>query len=255
MYAPTAFCYDCFDEQPDALFFLYNTNGSAISFSLWDSVIHGFLELVERDAVGIWWYNRVVRPRVHIDTFSDELLDRMVQQHDARGRKLTVFDVTNDLNIPVFAAMSQHALGEPPLFGFGAHFDARNALRRAFTELGQALYYEDQIRRKWQGFNWSQQFHLTHQAVGEREAKDYVRFAKTPTVATCAAVAASIGSEIFFVDCTRADIGLPAVKVIVPGLRHIWPHFGSGRLFDVPVSLGWLTESTDPLHLNPEHLR
>jgi ribosomal protein S12 methylthiotransferase accessory factor len=32
------------------------------------------------------------------------------------------------------------------------------------------------------------------------------------------------------------------VKVIVPGLRHFWSRFGAGRLYDVPVKLGWLAE-------------
>ena len=34
---------------------------------------------------------------------------------------------------------------------------------------------------------------------------------------------------------TRPDIGLPVVKVIIPGLRHFWSRFGAGRLYDVPV--------------------
>src|SRR5690606_30411941 len=31
-------------------------------------------------------------------------------------------------------------------------------------------------------------------------------------------------------------IGMPAVKVIVPGLRHFWARFAPGRLYDVPVA-------------------
>jgi ribosomal protein S12 methylthiotransferase accessory factor len=33
---------------------------------------------------------------------------------------------------------------------------------------------------------------------------------------------------------------MPVVKVIVPGLRHFWARFAPGRLYDVPVKLGWL---------------
>jgi len=42
--------------------------------------------------------------------------------------------------------------------------------------------------------------------------------------------------EFLVLDQTRPDIALPVVKVIVPGLRHFWPRFGPGRLYEIPVS-------------------
>jgi oxazoline/thiazoline synthase len=44
---------------------------------------------------------------------------------------------------------------------------------------------------------------------------------------------------------------VPVVKVVVPGLRHFWPRFGPGRLFDVPVRLGRLSRPTRYADLNP----
>jgi hypothetical protein len=41
------------------------------------------------------------------------------------------------------------------------------------------------------------------------------------------------------------------VKVLVPGLRHFWTRFGAGRLYDVPVQLGWLDRPTAEEDLNP----
>ncbi len=37
-------------------------------------------------------------------------------------------------------------------------------------------------------------------------------------------------------------LGMNVVKVIVPGIRHFWRKTGLGRLYDVPVKLGWLSE-------------
>ena len=59
------------------------------------------------------------------------------------------------------------------------------------------------------------------------------------------------GMEMLVLDETRPDIGLPVVKVIIPGLRHYWPRFGPGRLYDVPVLLGWLREPLSEEQLNP----
>jgi ribosomal protein S12 methylthiotransferase accessory factor len=44
---------------------------------------------------------------------------------------------------------------------------------------------------------------------------------------------------------------MPVVKVVVPGLRHFWPRFAPGRLFDVPVRLGRLPRPTAYADLNP----
>ena len=41
------------------------------------------------------------------------------------------------------------------------------------------------------------------------------------------------------------------VKVLVPGLRHFWARFAPGRLYDVPVAMGRLTEATPYEQLNP----
>jgi ribosomal protein S12 methylthiotransferase accessory factor len=52
-------------------------------------------------------------------------------------------------------------------------------------------------------------------------------------------------------DQTRPDIGLPVVKVLVPGLRHFWARYAPGRLYDVPVQMGWLAQPLREEQLNP----
>ncbi len=48
------------------------------------------------------------------------------------------------------------------------------------------------------------------------------------------------GFEVLVLDQTRPDVGLPVVKVVAPGLRHFWPRYAAGRLYDEPVALGWI---------------
>jgi ribosomal protein S12 methylthiotransferase accessory factor len=61
----------------------------------------------------------------------------------------------------------------------------------------------------------------------------------------------SRGMEVLVLDQTRPDVGLPVVKVIVPGMRHFWARLGPGRLYDVPVQLGRLATPTLYEELNP----
>jgi oxazoline/thiazoline synthase len=41
--------------------------------------------------------------------------------------------------------------------------------------------------------------------------------------------------------------------VIVPGLRHFYRRFAPGRLYDVPVKLGWRDRPLAEDELNPIH--
>ncbi len=57
--------------------------------------------------------------------------------------------------------------------------------------------------------------------------------------------------QVLVLDQTRPDVGLAVAKVIVPGLRPFWARLAPGRLFDVPVNLGWLPEPLCEDQLNP----
>jgi ribosomal protein S12 methylthiotransferase accessory factor len=71
-------------------------------------------------------------------------------------------------------------------------------------------------------------------------------------VLACQALVERLGLEMLVLDQTRPDIGLPVVKVIVPGLRHFFARFAPGRLYDVPVQLGWLREPLLEDQFNPQ---
>jgi ribosomal protein S12 methylthiotransferase accessory factor len=59
------------------------------------------------------------------------------------------------------------------------------------------------------------------------------------------------GLEMIVLDHTRPDIGFPVARVVVPGLRHFWARHAPGRLYDVPVDLGWLSAPRAEGELNP----
>jgi ribosomal protein S12 methylthiotransferase accessory factor len=67
----------------------------------------------------------------------------------------------------------------------------------------------------------------------------------------CVDTAANHGLETFVLDMTLPDVGLNVVKVVVPGLRHFWKRLAPGRLYDVPVKMGWLKVPLKEEELNP----
>jgi ribosomal protein S12 methylthiotransferase accessory factor len=70
-------------------------------------------------------------------------------------------------------------------------------------------------------------------------------------VVDCFARVEAKGMEVLILDQTRPDVGLPVAKVVVPGMRHFWARYAPGRLYDVPVELGWLKRPKREKDLNP----
>ena len=70
-------------------------------------------------------------------------------------------------------------------------------------------------------------------------------------VDACVDIARRAGLDFLVLNQTRPDVEVNVVRVIVPGLRHFYRRFGPGRLYDVPVKLGWLDRPLPESELTP----
>jgi ribosomal protein S12 methylthiotransferase accessory factor len=259
-YIPTSQLY-FFYSGPAA--FHADSNGCAAGNTLEEAIVQGFLELVERDAYAIWWYNRLRRAEVDLSHFNDSYVQDLKAQLAETGRRLWVLDVTSDLGVPTYVAISHWMQNgqENIEFGSGAHFDPRIAMLRTLTELNQFL-----------------SIGLMGGGTGEKSSLDGVtplRLADYPfltpsgtvqpstgwtaglldntrrQVDACVDIAARAGLDFLVLDQTRPDVEVPVVRVIVPGLRHFYRRFGPGRLYDVPVKMGLLDRPLQESELTP----
>jgi ribosomal protein S12 methylthiotransferase accessory factor len=67
----------------------------------------------------------------------------------------------------------------------------------------------------------------------------------------CVKLAKRLGLDFLVLDQTRPDVGVPVVRVIVPGLRPFHRRFAPGRLYDVPVKLDLRKRALRKADLNP----
>jgi ribosomal protein S12 methylthiotransferase accessory factor len=268
---PTQYLYYGYPYEDRRVIAHADSNGCAAGTSLEDAMVQAICELVERDAVAIWWYNRLSRRGVDLASMRDPFVDRMVQVYDDLGRDVWALDLTSDLGIPVVGAFSRarSADSEDILIAFGAHLDPRIATLRALTEMNQFLtsvlpefgggpphYSGDAAFATWcQSATVDEQSYLR-----PSKATDDVNIAQWPSCGSadiladlnvCVGRLESAGLEVLVLDQTRPDVGLPVVKVLAPGMRHFWPRFGPGRLYDVPVERGWVGSPTPEEELNP----
>ncbi len=142
-YLPTSFCYYGY-RSADPLFARADSNGCAAGSVIEEAVLQGLLELIERDAVALWWYNRLQRPAVDLTTIDDPYVPALIRHYHELRRELWVLDITSDFGVPTFAALSRRVDKEEEdiIYGFGAHLDACVALTRALTEMNQSLEAE-----------------------------------------------------------------------------------------------------------------
>lgn len=271
-YLPTVYCYFGYPEppQPDCW---ANTNGCAAGNTLEEAVLQGFLELVERDSVALWWYNRLQKPAVDLERFDEPYFQAVTDYYQSIGREVWVIDLTGDLNIPTFAAISRRCDREVEdiVLGFGTHFDPKLAIQRALTEVSQMLpavlnanpdgttqyatSAESHVLQWWQTATLETQPYLVPDPCAASKCNsDYPivwheDFLKD--IQYCQQLVEERGMEMLVLDQTRPDIGLNVVKVIVPGLRHFWKRLDAGRLYDIPVQMGWLENPLAEEELNP----
>jgi ribosomal protein S12 methylthiotransferase accessory factor len=149
-------------------------------------------------------------------------------------------------------------------FGSGAHFDPRIALLRALTELNQFLSIGlmggkavgKPSRDGDTPLRLDDHPYLTpngHPATQYESSSKFGRLDPSEQVAACMQTAKRAGLDFLVLDQTRPDIDVPVARVIVPGMRHFYRRFAPGRLYDVPVKLGWLDRPLPESELNPIH--
>jgi ribosomal protein S12 methylthiotransferase accessory factor len=269
-YFPTASLFFGYPLQPGNRYSGADSNGNAAGTCLEDAIVQGFMELVERDGVAIWWYNMLRRPAIDLSSFGDPYYDTWQRSYRAANRETWALDLTTDLGIPTVVTVSRR-IDKPVedlLIAFGAHFDIKIAISRAMTEMNQFLpavidakdgaeeygFPDPEQHRWWRTATLANQPHLRPLDGSARTAADYTDQSTddlAEDVRLAQRIVARAGMELLVLDQTRPDIGLPVVKVIVPGMRHFWTRYAPGRLYDVPVRMGWMDAPTAEADLNP----
>ena len=270
-YLPTSMLYSMPPELRGPADSIADSNGCAAGNTPEEAILQGFYELAERDAFAIWWYNRLRAPAVDLSSFDDEYLVSAPEQYSRHERELWMLDVTSDLGIPAFVALSRRpgARTEDIIYGAGAHGDPRVAALRAICELNQCLTWLPDPRKGsgqptiddplalwwWKTARLTECSWLAPAAdLPLRVASKYPKIESADTredVEHCRSLVEARGMEFLVLDQTRPDIGMPVVRVIVPGLRHFWARFAPGRLYDVPVGMGRRKRPLSEADLNP----
>lgn len=250
-YVPADAVFHGMPKQQQYRAAVFESNGLSAGNTLGEAVVQGLLELIERDAVAIWWFNRLLRPAMCTDCMKGEAwFEISLALLKRNGWQVHFLNLTLDTATPVVAAVG--CIGGGYLIGYGSHFDPRLALSRALTELIQLQAIMKPVRppKGWEDVTYLY-------PSPEAKALEASFFHPTTTLTTSDLViwgvskVADVGVDTIVINVSRPDIGIAVVKVMAPGLRAFRPRFGEGRLYEVPVTLGLLKQRKTYAELNP----
>ena len=224
-------------QPPAAGCFPVGSNGLGAGGTRAEAIRHALLELIERDALSLWWQRTAAARggRVALPDDPGTPLGRLLGALAAAGFAAAVHDVTSDLAVPAFAAVIADRLDPQGHAGLGsaAHLSAARAVQ-------QALLEAIQVRTSYIA-GARDDLSPGEYAAGGAEAKrrwvEALLVDSAPSAPMRAdAPAAGLAAEdqvawllerlagagmdgAVGVDLSRPEIGLPVWRVVVPGLE------------------------------------
>ncbi len=140
VFVPTNAVFHPYNPQMSNQLFRSNTNGLASGNTIEEAILHGLLEVIERDALSIAEYTR--NPGREIVLSEDDGLNyELKRKMEEAGIEVRLWLLDSDIDIPtVVVALDDTVLKDPALLvmGAGAHLSPEIAVTRALTEAAQS---------------------------------------------------------------------------------------------------------------------
>ena len=225
---------------PGAGGFPCSTNGLASGNTRLEAVCHAICEVVERDALSVWHALSEADQQttgIDPDTITDAWCRDALARFHAAGLEARVWEVTSDTEIASFLCLLRDPDPSSPHLGLGSgtHLDRNVALSRALTEAAQTrLNYisgarEDLREAEYDAAGLAQKTEAVAPlfAAPPRQSFDRAPHAVHESLQEdldwlLARLATAGITEVAATDLTRAEIGIPVARVVIPGLEA--PH-------------------------------
>ena len=220
----------------DLQLYKYHTNGIAAGNTMEEAILHALFELIERDAWSIAEYNEYANADVIIDD-PDSVPGRLMQKFRDQGIEIHLKDLTSDIGVPTIGASADDTVTKDPellTIGVGTHLNPEIACIRALTEVAQSrtthkhgAKVNAKLQKQMQDLGYEKMKSLNRLWFSELPRK--VNLSEMKNGATDYVlddIEAVLGrlmecgfDMVACVDLTRPELGVPAVRMVVPGLE------------------------------------
>jgi ribosomal protein S12 methylthiotransferase accessory factor YcaO len=180
------------------------STGLASGNSLEEAKLHALLEVIERDSERVMPF---VPDRCFCMAWDNAAVKEIQDRCKAQGIEVTFLDMTSELGVPCYKAFIQGPNGEI-LKGTAANLDGKRAAISALTEVP---YHPSWFRPAppRQGL----------EILGEESLPDHSSGEAGRDLELLETLLVKNGYGPIYVNLTRQDLGIPAVKALIPGLE------------------------------------
>lgn len=259
------YCFCHSDFVGGKSLFWASTNGVAAHFSFEKAAFSAIRELVERDAIMIWWLNRLSPPIMENYLLSKEQ-QAIADKIKSCGFEICLLDLTLDL-LPVVMAVARNKRNEKPYFFCGAscHECFLDACDKALQELEQTIWSrsgQEVVELNPRGMDMPldhEMFYLIPENgrrlnflfEGKRQHKIH-NSVEFDSLQEIVAYFEERGLHLFLKDITcdeikESGLDINVVKAVIPDLipitfGYMTETLGLRRIYDIPIQLGLRNE-------------
>jgi ribosomal protein S12 methylthiotransferase accessory factor len=218
---------------PDFVPRLKLSTGCAAGVTRQAATLRALLELIERDAVALWWRGgrrgRAITPDSQAGHAATTLRAQLRREQDTR--QTVLLDISTDLCVPVVAAFSFRHNQTGFALGLGARADFAEAARSAIFEMCQSELSLHVIAAKNRqsgdaALNESDRRQLARAAALDPQRclllKPDDTAPETPAMPDGQTIIQQLAEHqiiAYSLDLTRSRFDIPVVRVIAPGLQ------------------------------------
>ncbi len=221
--------------------FPLSSNGLASGNHVVEAISHGICEVVERDALALWWrLDDEAREGTRLDlgAVAHADVEELLQRLERAGVAVAAFEITSDVAIPAFACWildrdDRAAVTSAPARGSGCHPCREIALLRALTEAIQSRLTcvagarDDLDPALYEIQRGNALLESLRALVVRGDGRRRLEAAPTCEADTLDAdvrwelerLRATGLDSVVVTDLTRADLAVPVVRIVVPGLE------------------------------------
>lgn len=251
------------------------STGLACGDNIYDALLRGIYEVIERDAISNMWFNELSMPTLDVES-NQKMSTLFHQRIELNNCNYHFIDISTETGIYTYFGILEDNNGGA-LVAASANNNPEKAFQKVMLELsqGRITWKEDFVKRVYRKFKDDfsdiRDFHSRVELYTQPKMKKYLNFVYNSTkknnipkvpyydgdskqvLQKITKQIHKLGYETLYVDVTPEDIrqaGYYVVKVLIPGFTEITndtltPRVGGERLKRLPKKLGYLNRETN----------
>jgi ribosomal protein S12 methylthiotransferase accessory factor len=206
-------------------------NGPAAGNCLEEAVLQALCEVVERHVGSVISHERLTTPVIDPDSVQDPAARELLAKFEKNGIKVYLRDFSMNTGIPTVAALAYDPSTFPEeseiVFAAGTTTDPEKSLIRALTEVAQLA---GDFHRRTSYRPTLPKYETLEEAAYLMAPGPMQPLSSLPNLARqnlkeeiegCLAALKRLDLDVFVVDVTHPEIGIPAVYVLIPGTHFL----------------------------------